>query len=118
MRRRPGSLVPFELAICACAARLREAGVAEFHGYAIARELQRQDDRGSLSAYGALYRALGRLEQMGMLTSRWENPDVAQAERRPLRRLYALSVDGEAAAREASAAAVPVPRRRMKVQPA
>lgn len=118
MRRRPGVLLPFEVAICTCAVRLHDRGETEFYGYAIARELQRQQEDGSLSAYGALYRALGRLEQMGLLTSRWEAPDVAQAERRPARRLYTLTALGEAAAREADAAAARRPRRRLKVAPA
>lgn len=117
MRRRPGALVPFERAICVCAGDLRDSGVEEFYGYALARALQRQEDSGSLSAYGALYRALGRLEQMGLLTSRWEDPEVAQADRRPLRRLYALTGQGETVVREARAAAAPASRRRLKVVP-
>ena len=72
MRRKPGSLVPLELAICDAAASLRRRGTAEFHGYQIAKTLKTDSDRRLLTAYGTLYRALGRLEEMGILESRWK----------------------------------------------
>ena len=31
-----------------------------------------------LTAYGTLYRALGRLEEMGLLRSRWEDPEIPE----------------------------------------
>jgi hypothetical protein len=36
VRRKAGSLVPLELAICSAAATLRQRGEEEFHGYEIA----------------------------------------------------------------------------------
>ncbi len=100
MKRKPGQLLPLEEAICRCAAALRrESG--EFHGYEIAKRLADEDDYRSLTAYGTLYRALGRLETMGMLESRWEHPDIPARENRPGRRLYRLTAAGEAAVREA-----------------
>jgi DNA-binding PadR family transcriptional regulator len=53
-----------------------------------------------LTAYGTLYRALGRLEAMGLLTSRWEDPNIPARENRPRRRLYTLTAAGETAAEE------------------
>jgi DNA-binding PadR family transcriptional regulator len=103
MRRKPGALVPLEIDICVCAAELLRNGVDEFHGYELARQLAESTDRQSLAAYGTLYRALARLEEMGMLTSRWENPALARKENRPARRLYALTKNGRSAAREAVA---------------
>jgi PadR family transcriptional regulator PadR len=100
MRRKAGTLVPLEVAICVSAVALRDDGNAEFHGYAIARELSEHGDRRLLTAYGTLYRALARLEAMGLLQSRWEDPQVPARENRPGRRLYALTGAGEAAARE------------------
>ena len=53
-----------------------------------------------LIAHGTLYRALARLEGMGLLKSRWEDPRIAARENRPGRRLYTLTAAGETAARE------------------
>ena len=120
MRRKPGALVPLEQAICAGAAVLRRRGTKEFHGYELARQLADDSDRRFLTAYGTLYRALGRLENMGLLESRWEDPEIPARENRPGRRLYTLTGAGEVAAREAAAVAPPtLPRRaRRRVSPA
>ena len=98
MRRKPNALVPLEEAICAAAAALRVAGSGEFHGYDLAKQLAHHADQKLLTAYGTLYRALGRLETMGLLTSRREDPEIAAREQRPGRRLYMLTALGEAAA--------------------
>ena len=97
MRRKAGGLVPLEVAICTCAADLLVRGTREFHGYEIAKRLSDVADQKLLTAYGTLYRALGRLESMGLLQSRWEDPDVPARENRPGRRLYTLTPAGEAA---------------------
>ena len=114
MRRKAGALVPLELAICECALTLVVEGVAEFHGYELARRLSEAGDRRLLTAYGTLYRALGRLETMGLLRSRWEDPEIPARENRPGRRLYTLTPDAEAAVRRArqDAPSEPAPRRR------
>jgi DNA-binding PadR family transcriptional regulator len=88
-----------------CAANLRRRGTTEFHGYDLARRLADENERRLLTAYGTLYRALGRLEAMGLLESHWEDPRIPARENRPGRRLYALTPAGETAAREARAAA-------------
>jgi PadR family transcriptional regulator len=105
VRRKPGSLVPLEIAICSAAAALRRRGVNEFHGYELARTLGDAAGARLLTAYGTLYRALGRLEKMGLAESRWEDPAVPARENRPGRRLYTLTALGEAAAQEARKAA-------------
>lgn len=120
MRRKAGELVPLEEAICASAARLRRRGLNEFHGYELAKQLADDAERRLLTAYGTLYRALGRLEAMGLLQSRREDPEIAARENRPGRRLYTLTASGEAAARQARAR-VPGPamrRTRRRVAPA
>ena len=114
MRRKPGSLVPLESAICAAAADLFRDGRHEFHGYEIAKHLGDVADRRLLTAYGTLYRALGRLETMGLLESRWEDPQIAASEKRPGRRLYALTAAGEAAALEARRVSAPTVRKRAR----
>jgi PadR family transcriptional regulator PadR len=98
VKRKPGTLLPLEVDICAAARRLRR----EFHGFALAKSLADGDDRKRLIGYGTLYRALGRLEAMGMLTSRWEDPEAADAGR-PLRRLYRLTDVGDRALAESAA---------------
>ena len=97
VKRKPGALLPLEVDICAAARRLRR----EFHGFELAKSLADGNDRKRLTAYGTLYRALGRLEAMGLLTSRWEDPQTAD-EGRPLRRLYRLSDLGERALAESA----------------
>jgi DNA-binding PadR family transcriptional regulator len=117
VRRKPGSLVPLEQRICIAAADLLRRGHSTFHGYEIAKTLADAADARLLTAYGTLYRALGRLEEMGLLKSRAEDPAIAAREGRPGRRLYALTAPGEQAAREARAATASQkekrPRRRL-----
>lgn len=43
---------------------------------------------------GTVYPALGRLSERGLVRSRWEDPDVAEAEARPRRRYYELTAEG------------------------
>ncbi len=73
-----------------------------------------------ISACGTLYRALGRPEKMGLVTSRREDPDVPARENRPGRRLYTLTALVEAAAEEAARAprALPHKRPRRRLAPA
>jgi PadR family transcriptional regulator PadR len=104
MRRKPGALVPLEIAILEVARDLDRTGVGVFHGYQLAKHLAHVSDRRLLTAYGTLYRALGRLERMGLLRSRAEDPHVAANENRPVRRLYALTGEGVAAAHRENAA--------------
>ena len=65
---------------------------ATFHGFALAQTMREQTGSRSLTGHGTLYKALGRLEEFGLLSSRWE--DAAAAEGRPRRRLYELTSQG------------------------
>jgi DNA-binding PadR family transcriptional regulator len=115
VRRKPGQLVPLETAICVCAAKLRRSGTTEFHGYEIAKRLGDGNNRRLLTAYGTLYRALGRLEAMGLLKSRWEDPQIPARENRPGRRLYVLTAAGETAAQAArQTAGARIPKRAVR----
>ena len=53
-----------------------------------------REHRGSkaLTGHGTLYKALGRLEELGLLASRWEDPEAVEG--RPRRRLYELTGRG------------------------
>lgn len=43
---------------------------------------------------GTVYPALSRLEQAGLVRSRWERADIAQREKRPPRRYYEITAQG------------------------
>ena len=93
-RRKPGAFLPLELEIVHAALGMRLAGEATFHGFGLANTMREGGARG-LIGHGTLYKALGRLEEMGMLSSSWEEPPPAG---RPRRRLYALTAAGIEAA--------------------
>jgi PadR family transcriptional regulator PadR len=88
VRRKPGTLLPLELTILETATELHRRGDQEFHGFAVAKEIAERQEARTLTAHGTLYKALGRMEQAGLLESRWEDPAVAATEGRPRRRLY------------------------------
>jgi PadR family transcriptional regulator PadR len=96
-RRKPGALLPLETEILEAALCAPDA----FHGFGIAQALRERDGSRSLTSHGTLYKALGRLEEFGLLTSTWE--DSAEAEGRPRRRLYELTREGARAAERATA---------------
>lgn len=108
--------MPLEAAICVAAAALRRRGTGEFHGFLIAKALAHAADTRLLTAYGTLYRALARLEKMGLVRSRPEDPHIAAQENRPARRLYTLMATGEAAARDAAAAGARIAPSRKPVE--
>jgi DNA-binding PadR family transcriptional regulator len=107
VRRKPGTLLPLEVAILDAATSCARDGDPEFHGFAVAQRIQERDGARRLTAHGTLYKALARLEAGGLLESRWEDPDLAVAEGRPRRRLYRVTPLGARALAEARAAAAP-----------
>ena len=46
---------------------------------------------------GTVYTTLRRLETRDLIEGHWEDPEVAEAERRPRRRYYTLTPEGDAA---------------------
>jgi PadR family transcriptional regulator PadR len=50
---------------------------------------------------GTVYPVLRRLEEAGLLRSRWEAPQAARAEQRPARRYYTITTSGGQAVRDA-----------------
>jgi PadR family transcriptional regulator PadR len=91
-RRKPGTLLPLETEILEVALSMKRSGHANFHGFGLARTMREQSGSRSLTAHGTLYKALSRLEEFGLLTSRWE--DAAAVDGRPRRRLYELTGQG------------------------
>jgi DNA-binding PadR family transcriptional regulator len=101
MRRKPGTLLPLETEILDVAQSMLRSGHATFHGFGLAHAMRDQSGSRSLTSHGTLYKALGRLEELGLLTSRWE--DAGAVEGRPRRRLYALTGEGARVAERARA---------------
>jgi PadR family transcriptional regulator, regulatory protein PadR len=101
-RRKPGTLLPLETEILGAALELQRSGHASFHGFGLAQSMRERNGSRSLTGHGTLYKALGRLEDFGLLTSRWE--DAEAAEGRPRRRLYELTGQGAQVAGQAQAA--------------
>jgi PadR family transcriptional regulator PadR len=92
--------LPLEAEILATALSMHRAGQPAVHGFGLAQAMRQRRESRSLTAHGTLYKALGRLEDLGMLTSRWEE---AAVEGRPRRRLYELTGQGVHAAERAQA---------------
>jgi DNA-binding PadR family transcriptional regulator len=114
MRRKKGALVQLEIEILSTLAISRKDRIVECHGFQIAKFLQEGARARLLTAHGTLYRALGRLEQMGLLESRWEDPHIAATDGRPVRRLYHLTGAGTSALIDARAdAKAPIRQRRL-----
>ncbi len=102
-RRKPGALLPLEVAILEAGTETARNGDPDFHGFAIAQVVQERDGARRLTADGTLYKALGRMEAAGLLRSEWEDPDRAVADGRPRRRLYRLTPLGVSALTRARA---------------
>jgi len=117
MRRKPGALLPLEVSILTAGVEAMRAGEPEFHGFSIATAIQERDAARRLTAHGTLYKALGRLERAGLLESRWEEPELAEADGRPRRRLYRITGAGATAVTRALAADE-APRRNYQPGPA
>jgi DNA-binding PadR family transcriptional regulator len=105
MKRKPGKLLSIEVAILASSVSLLRAGLEEFYGYAIAKEIRGQEGARRLTAHGTMYRALERLEKAGLLSCRWEDAEIAAREERPRRRLYRITAAGERAEADARVSA-------------
>ena len=114
-RRKTGTLLPLETEILAATLSLARAGHDHVHGFALARAMRERSGSRALTGHGTLYKALGRLEEFGLLTSRWEEP---AAEGRPRRRLYELTGQGARVAEQAVADQAPGLPPRVASEPA
>jgi PadR family transcriptional regulator PadR len=116
-RRKPGTLLPLESEILAVALSLLRAGRSTFHGFGLAQTLRDDSGSRSLTAHGTLYKALGRLEESGLLASHWEDA-AAVAEGRPRRRLYELTGEGARVAEGVRIETAVAPSSRVSAEPA
>jgi PadR family transcriptional regulator, regulatory protein PadR len=101
-RRKPGTLLPLETELLEAALSMLRSGQDTFHGFGLAQSMRRRTESRALTAHGTLYKALGRLEELGLLTSQWEDA-APPGGRRPRRRLYELTKEGAAVAEQALA---------------
>jgi DNA-binding PadR family transcriptional regulator len=115
-RRKAGTLLPLETEILEAALSMLRSGHATFHGFGLARTMREQTGSRALTAHGTLYKALSRLEEFGLLTSRWE--DAAAVDGRPRRRLYELTGEGARVAASALAERPVAPLSRVTSEPA
>ena len=115
-RRKPGTLLPLETEILGIAMSMRRSGQSSFHGFGLANAMREHSGSRALTGHGTLYKALGRLEEFGLLTSRWE--EATAAEGRPRRRLYELTGQGARVAEQALAEPAVGPPPRITPEPA
>ena len=99
--------MPIEISLLATGLELMAAGVGQFHGFRIAREIKERDGARRAPAYGTLYRALDRMADMGLLESDWEDPLIAAEVGRPRRRFYRVTAAGESALAAALTSTLP-----------
>ena len=102
-RRTDGSILGIEYDILACGSRLEQA-IGGFYGFGLAQSLADSRGQDALIGHGTLYKALSRMTARGLLSSEWEDADLAVEAGRPRRRMYRLTGEGERAL-----AARPVP---------
>lgn len=112
-RRRAGVLLPLEEAVLETGLRRLREGDPEFHGFAVATELDDRDGR-RLTAHGTLYKVLDRLERDGLLTSRWEDAGEVGGSR-PRRRLYQVSDKALGVLQRSRALQAPAPATRPRL---
>jgi PadR family transcriptional regulator, regulatory protein PadR len=94
-RRKAGVLLPIEVDILEAGLSSKRDGEDEFHGFELAHRIAGGRAGRKLTSHGTLYKALGRMEDAGLLSSRWEDATLAHQEGRPQRRLYTITGVGE-----------------------
>lgn len=91
MFRKPGTLLPLERRLLELAVGHAERGV---YGFGLAQELAGEEGETKLVAHGTMYKALDRMRRAGWLTATWEDPETAEAEGRPRRKIYRVTGEG------------------------
>jgi hypothetical protein len=83
---RPGYVFALDARVLAEGWRIQREGAPAFYGLQVANRLGIEKI--------AVYRSLRRLTALGLVARWWEDQDLATAEGRPRRRLYALTQHG------------------------
>ncbi|MGH2967081.1 MAG: PadR family transcriptional regulator [Gemmatimonadales bacterium] len=92
-RRKTDTLLSIEIDLLSLATVFERSSTSGFYGYQVAKAAS-QDGNILLVGHGTVYKALARLEGMGLLESSWEDPAAAEAAGRPRRRLYRITAAG------------------------
>ena len=97
-RRKSGQLLPLEFALLEVALDHQFRTGQGSYGYQLARQLaEGSDGKGmKLTGHGTLYKALGRLADLGLVEHWWEELDDWSGER-PRRRMYRVTAAGAVA---------------------
>lgn len=74
-----------------------DRGSGGVYGFSLARDLAGESGATKLVGHGTMYKALDRLRREGLLESEWEDPGLAEADGRPRRRFYRITVAGSQA---------------------
>lgn len=105
-RRRADVLLRLEERVLKIGLGPAHDGGAEFHGFALARQLE--EGQSALTAHGTLYKVLERLEGRGLLSGRWESDEEYEGGRLR-RRLYRVTADAATALATSRALTRPAP---------
>ena len=121
-RRKSGQLLPLEFALLGVVLDHQFRTGEGSYGYQLARNLaEGSESKGlKLAGHGTLYKALGRLADLGLVEHWWEELDGWSGER-PRRRMYRVTAAGavaHAARPEVQTAALPDRVRRPGIVPA
>ncbi len=92
-KRMPNTLFPIEQSMLAVMVERELQMRPGIHGYDLAKELAKRENRNRLAGHGTIYRALWRLEEAGLITGVWaEDPQSEPG--RPRRRLFRVTTAG------------------------
>jgi hypothetical protein len=94
-------LTPLQHALLQTIERLRAGGIPEIHAYGLTKVLEDSQGERRWIGYGSQYRAMAELADRGFVSGRWEDASLAEAEKRPRRRLYAITPAGQRALTQA-----------------
>ena len=98
--RKKGTLLDLERRVLEIAVARGANGV---YGFALAQELAGEQGETKLVSHGTMYKVLDRLRRQGLLAAEWEDPEAAEAEGRPRRRIYQVTGAGVQALQAAAA---------------
>jgi PadR family transcriptional regulator, regulatory protein PadR len=98
MFRKSGTLLPLGRRLLEPAVAHAERGV---YGLALAQELAGTEGETKLVAHGTMCKALDRMRRAGWLTAAWEDPETAEQEGRPRRKIYRVTGEGVRTLQEA-----------------
>jgi len=92
LRRKKNELITIEVEIL----NAWKDSTAPIHGYLMAKEIWGEERGSQLLSTGALYKALRRMKNSGLIERSLEDPTVVLPEYGPLRRPYQISEKGRA----------------------